>query len=259
MSGAEPGGDGLTHDAFLGGRVSLWQPARGYRAGVDAVLLAAAVDARPGQRVLELGCGVGAAALCLAARVPGLSITGIERDATAAGLARRNATEAGAALDVITADIAALPREVRQIRFDQVMLNPPYFRRDASRASDHAAREAAMGEAPHRPLADWLAIGARRLAPGGWLTVIHRAERLADLLAGLAPLGGVQIQPLAPREGRPARLVLVRARNDGRTPLALLPPLVMHAGPAHTRDGEDYTPALRAILREGAALRWGAD
>lgn len=259
MSRPEPGGEGLTHDAFLGGRVRLWQPARGYRAGVDAVLLAAAVDARPGQRVLELGCGVGTAALCLAARVPGLSITGIERDETSAGLARRNAAETGAPLEVITADVAALPREVRQIGFHHVMLNPPYFRRDASRASDHARREAAMGESPDLPLADWLATGARRLSPGGCLTAIHQAERLGDLLDGLAGLGSVQIQPLAPREGRRARRVLVRARKGGRAPLALLPPLVMHAGRAHTHDGEDHTPALRAILREGAALRWGAD
>ena len=255
MSG--PYGD-LTRDAFLGGRVAVHQPAKGYRAGVDAVLLAAACEARPGERILELGCGVGTAALCLAARVPGLSITGVERDAAAADLARRNAAEAGAPLDVVTADIAALPDLVRQIGFHHVILNPPYFRRDASWPSADAAREAAMGEAAHTPLAEWLAIAARRVAPKGWVTAIHRAERLDDLLAGLACLGSVQIQPLVPRAGRSARLVLVRARKGGRAPLVLLSPLVMHEGAAHLADGEDYTAGLRAILRDGAPIRWGA-
>jgi tRNA1(Val) A37 N6-methylase TrmN6 len=244
--------DALTRDAFLGGRVRLWQPASGYRAGVDAVLLAAACPARSGERVLELGCGVGTASLCLAARVPGLSLVGVERDARAASLARRNAAEAGVALRVAQADLRALPPELRRGSFEHVMLNPPYFRRDASLPSSHGAREAAMGE--ETPLSDWLAVAARRLVPKGWLTLVHRAERLGDVLAGLGTLGSVSILPLLPREGRPARLVLVRARKDGRAPLTLCAPLVMHSGPAHARDGEDYTPHLAAVLRDGAAL-----
>jgi tRNA1(Val) A37 N6-methylase TrmN6 len=251
VSGAEPG---LTRDAFLDGRVSVWQPVRGYRAGVDAVLLAAACDARPGQRVLELGCGVGTAALCLAARVPGLSITGVERDPPTADLARRNAAESRAPLEVVTADIRDLPSPLRASAFDHVMLNPPYFRRDTSTPSAHATREAALGE--EAPLSAWLAVAARRLAPRGWVTLVHRADRLADILAGLVPLGNVEIQPLAPRAGRPARLVLVRARKGGRAPLTLHAPLVMHAGATHLEDGEDYTPALRAVLRDGGPIRW---
>jgi tRNA1(Val) A37 N6-methylase TrmN6 len=251
-SDAGPDGPALTRDALLGGRVHLWQPARGYRAGVDPVLLAAACPARPGARVLELGCGAGAAALCLAARVPGLAITGVERDAGMAALARRNAAEAGAAMEVVTADLRALPAPLRQIGFDHVIANPPYFDRAASQASADTRREAALGE--ETPLADWLDTAARRLAPKGWLTLIHRAERLADVLAGLGRLGSVAVQPLVPRAGKPARLILVRARKGGRAPLMLHDGLVLHAGARHLRDGEDYTPALRAVLRDGAPL-----
>jgi len=232
--------------------VRLFQPARGYRAGVDAVLLAAACPARPGEHVLDLGCGVGAAALCLAARVPGLRLTGLERDPETAALARRNAAAAGAAMEVMEGDAAAPPPELRQIVVHHAILNPPYFGRAASLPAADPRREAAMGE--QTPLAVWLGCAARRLKPGGWLTIIHRPERLADLLGALPPLGSVQVQPVAPRAGRDAGLVLVRARKDGRAPLRLHAPFVLHSGARHLRDGEDYTEAARRVLREGAAL-----
>ena len=131
----------LTCDAFLGGLVQLWQPRHGYRAGVDPVLLAATIPAVSGQRVLELGCGVGAAVLCLGARVAGLHLTGVEREAEYAALALRNGA---GALEVVQADIAALPLTLRQRQFDHVLANPPYWRRDASVAADNPVREAAL-------------------------------------------------------------------------------------------------------------------
>ncbi|MEL6206116.1 MAG: methyltransferase [Pseudomonadota bacterium] len=244
----------VTRDALLGGKVWISQPVRGYRAGVDAVLLASACPARPGESVLELGCGVGAAALCLMARVPGLAVTGVERQVEMAALARTNAAEAEAAFEVVTADLAALPPTLRERSFAHVIFNPPYFDRSASVASPDSAREAAMGE--ETPLGTWLDVATKRLAPRGWLTLIQRAERLPDILAGLGGLGlgSIAVQPLVPRTGRPSSLVLVRARKDGRAPFTLHAPLVLHAGSHHTSDGEDYTDAVRAVLRDGAAL-----
>lgn len=244
--------DDLRQDVLLGGRVRLWQPGRGYRAGVDPVLLAAACPARPGQRVLDLGCGAGAVALCLAARVPGLVLTGVERQPAMADLARRNGMGQGAALTVVTADLADLPADLRQQSFDHVVMNPPYFRRGASVSGPDPAREAAMGE--DTPLATWLAVAARRLAPGGWLSVIQRADRLEDLMAGLGGLGSVEIVPLWPRAGRAARLVILRARKGGRAPLRLLAGLVLHEGSHHPGDRDHYTPAAQAVLRDAAPL-----
>ena len=244
--------DGLTQDAFLGGRLLLWQPEEGYRAGVDPVLLAAACPARRGESVLELGCGVGAASLCLGARVPGLRLVGVERQPRMAELARRNAQETQTEIEFLTADLADLPADLRQRSFDHVIANPPYFLRTESLASDHAAREAAMGE--DTPLNVWLSVAARRLVPRGWLTVIHRPDRLGDLLSGLGTLGSIHIQPLVPRAGRDAALILVRARKGGRAPLRLHAPVVLHAGPTHLRDGEDYTPEIHAVLRDAAPL-----
>ncbi len=244
--------DGLTRDKYLGGKLELWQPANGYRAGIDPVLLAAACPAKPGQTVLELGCGIGTAALCLATRVPELSLVGVERQAEIAALARRNAEGCAAQMEVVEADLAQLPAGLRQRSFDHVIANPPYFLRSASHPSTHAAREAAVGE--ETPLSVWLEVAGKRLLPRGWLTMIHRPERLADLLGGLDGFGSVQVLPLQPRAGRDANLVLIRARKGGRAALRLHAPLLLHQGRMHEFDGEDYTAAVAAVLRSGAAL-----
>ena len=236
-------------DAYLGGRVRVRQGARGYRAGVDAVMLAAAVPAEPGETVLELGCGVGVAALCLAARVPGLEVTGVELHPESAGLARENG------LQVVTADLRDLPPEVKSRRYDHVMMNPPYFDRRAGKASPHAARDLAHGG--DTALADWLEAGTRRLAPGGRLTLIQRIARLPEVLGALRP-GTVRVRPLVARQGREADRFLLTARQGGRGAFRLLPPFVLHAGPMHLGDeDDDYTAETRAILRDGAAFPWG--
>lgn len=191
--------DALSVDAYLGGRVHLAQPLYGYRAGIDPVLLAASVTAQPEQRVLELGCGAGAALLCLAERVPGLCLTGIERQEAYAALAARNAEANGVSARIITADLVALPAELRQERFDHILANPPYYRRGARSAAQDEGREAAMGEVT--PLASWIKVAARRLAPMGQLHMIHRAERLPDILSALqGRLGSVELKPLAPAQ-----------------------------------------------------------
>ncbi|WP_415921549.1 tRNA1(Val) (adenine(37)-N6)-methyltransferase [Tateyamaria sp. SN6-1] len=237
----------LTRDAFLGGRVELWQPKQGYRAGVDPVLLAASVPAVSGQSVLDLGCGVGAAALCLGARVPGLTLLGVERQAAYAALAVRNG------LDTVVADLTDLPDAVKQRSFDHVLANPPYFDRSGGHSARDAGREAALGI--DTPLAAWVDVAARRLRPKGYLHMIHRAERLPDILTALAGrLGSAELWPIAPRTGRAAELVICRARKEGRAPFRLHAPIIMHAGARHARDGEDYVPEIQAVLRAGAAL-----
>ncbi|MFW8635756.1 tRNA1(Val) (adenine(37)-N6)-methyltransferase [Cribrihabitans pelagius] len=245
----------LSRNGFLGGRVQLWQPLKGYRAGVDPVLLAAAVPARAGQAVLELGCGAGQALLCLAARLPGLDLAGVELQPAYAALARRNAAENGAALTVWEADLAALPADLRQRRFDHVIANPPYYRAGAHSPAQDAGRRTALGEAT--PLADWIGTAARRLAPKGYLHMIQRADRLPEMLTACeGRLGSVEVLPLAPRAGKAAELVILRARKEGRAAFRLHAPLVLHEGARHDGDGESYRPEVRTVLRGGAALDW---
>ena len=244
-------------DRLLGGRVRLLQPLSGYRAATDPVLLAAAVPARPGERVLDLGCGVGAAAFCLAARVPGLELHGLEIQPAYLALAAENAALNGVAITLHQGDVAAPPRALRQLAFDQVMLNPPYHGEDATASPvggrDRAHREGA-GEGA-ASLGDWIATALARLKPKGWLTLIHRAERAPELLRLLdGPAGAIALKPLAARAGRDAGRVIIRARKGSKAPFRLLAPLVLHAGSTHVRDADDFSPEAAAILRNAAAL-----
>lgn len=243
----------ITENEYLGGKVRIRQPANGYRAGVDPVLLAASIPAKSGQKILELGTGVGTAALCLAARVPDLTLTGVEIQPEYAALARENAALNDAAFEVIDADLNALPDALKQSRFDHVMANPPYFDRATGHAAQDAGREVAMGE--DTPLSDWLKVAAKRVAPKGYVTFIHRSERLADLLAAIpSTLGSIQVQTFIPRPGRDANLILVRARHSGRAALRLHAPIQLHSGQTHVKDAEDYTNQIKSVLRDGAAL-----
>lgn len=241
-------------DGFLGGRLQIAQPVQGYRSGADAVMLAAACPARPGQSVLELGCGAGVASLCLGWRVPELAMTALERQDVYAGLARENARRNAIPLDVLTGDLAAPPPELRGRTFDHVLMNPPYFL-GGTPAPDQGRSEARHEETP---LSVWLDAGLRRLRPGGRLTLIQRADRLDGVIRALGDrVGALTILPVAARQDRPAGRILLVARKGSRSPMQLLAPFVMHGNAAHLRDGEDLTPAAAAVLRDGAPIMIG--
>lgn len=241
----------LSDDAFLCGRLQLWQPLRGYRAATDPVLLAAACSAGPGQTVLDLGCGAGAAALCLAVRVPGVLLAGLELQPDYADLALRNALRNGAALEVVTGDLTDMPRPLRRA-FDHVIANPPYYPRSGT-PSPQPGRDTALRA--EIPLAAWVEAATRRLHPGGWLTLICGTDGLPEVLGALAPrMGSVAVLPLAPRAGRPARRIILRARKGGRGAFRLLPPFVIHRGEAHDGDREGYSDTANAVLRDGLPL-----
>ncbi|HEY5411046.1 MAG TPA: methyltransferase [Caulobacteraceae bacterium] len=241
-----------TEDRLLGGRVQLLQPAKGYRAGMDAALLAAACDALATQRVLDVGCGPGAVLLQAAARRPQARFWGLERDAEALALARRSVALNGMAdrIEVLSGDIAQGFNALTLRPFDAVLGNPPFFD-DPSRL---------RGPAPARRgayLADdglgaWIEFLSKAVREGGSITLIHRADRLADILALLsAKSGSIRIRPVHPFADAPAKRVLVRAIKTGKAPLELLPPLVLH-----DRSGGKHTPEAEAILRGEAALDW---
>ncbi|MEM7439974.1 MAG: methyltransferase [Pseudomonadota bacterium] len=246
----------LTRDAFLDGKLQITQPAGGYRAATDPVFLAAACPAKGAETVLELGCGAGVAALCLMRRVSGVLATGVEVQPEYASLARQNAQANRLPLTVVEADIAALPGDLRERNFDHVIFNPPFFEGGHVVGPTDAGRE--MAHVESNTLAQWCDVALRRLAPKGTVTVIQRAERLGDILAGLGPrVGGVKILPMAAREGRAAGRVMVQAKKSSKAPLQILPPFLVHDGALHLTDGDDFSAAARAVLRDGGSLPLG--
>lgn len=245
----------LTQDGFLGGKVQILQPKTGYRAGVDPVFLAAAVNALPGQSVLELGCGAGQALLCLGARVTGLTLAGVELQSAYGDLALQNATLNQTELDIYQADLVDLPDALKQRSFDHVIANPPYYLAGAHSPAADIGRRTALGE--DTALSEWIKTAAKRLKPRGYLHMIQKADRLADLLnACSGRLGALEVLPLAPRQGRMAELIILRARKEGRAAFRLHAPRIIHDGLRHEQDKEDLRADVKAVLRQGAALPW---
>ncbi len=248
-----------TEDLFLGGKLRLRQPATGYRAGLDAVMLAAAVpiDGSGSSTVLDAGAGVGTAGLCLAIRCPAVDVTLVERTPVLAALARGNIelNGLGARVRVIEADLrepaASLEAlGLRAASFEHVIANPPYNESGRGRPPRDAV-EAGANEMAADDLDLWIKFLTRMAAAGGALTMIHRADALARLLDTLeGRFGAVEILPLHPRMGEPAHRIVLRARKGSRAPLSLKPGLVLHG------DGNGFVPVVERVLREGAALPW---
>jgi tRNA1(Val) A37 N6-methylase TrmN6 len=245
-------------DEFLGGRIQIVQPKRGHRAGSDAVFLAAAVPAHEGERILDAGAGVGAAGLCLLARVPGAHVTAAEIDEELCALAAINAAHNGfaARFEAINADVTARGKRLEALglkreSYQQVIANPPFYAEgkvrpapDKGRAAAHVMRQ--------EDLAAWVRFLAAMAAPGAIVTVIHRSEHLGELLDLLrSRFGGLVVLPLFPKPGEPAARIIVQGRKGSRAGLSLLPGLVLHEA------GGRYTETAEAVLRRGEALDLG--
>ena len=239
-----------TENALLGGRVRLRQPARGYRAGMDAALLAAAVAAKPQDRLIEAGCGAGAVLTQIAARCPSIHLTGLERDPVAASLARQNAelNDIAPRTSICDGDVAHGFAALKLEPFDWAISNPPFF------DDPKALREPGPGKRgawiADDGLESWTEFMVGAVREGGRIVVIHRADRLADILFLLGKkCGSFAIRPVQPYVDQPAKRVLVQAVRQGKAPLQLLSPLILH-----DRSGAKHTEEAEAILRGERAL-----
>lgn len=243
--------DSITETPFYGGKLRLRQPSAGYRAAIDPVLLAASLAPRPGSALLDLGCGVGAASLCLLARRADVSVIGVEIDPLLATLARQNAELNGMSerFTVIEGAVEALTPEALP-PIAALFSNPPFHDPAATPSPDGRRARATHGAI----LTDWTALAARLLPHRGTFSLIYRADGLAALLAALTgearpgpSFGSISVAPLWPRVGIAAKRVLVQASLGSQAPLTLLPGLVLHGA------GSVYTPQTEAILRGEAA------
>lgn len=233
--------------------VRLLQPAEGFRTSLDSVMLAAACPAGDGETVVDMGCGVGGAAFCLLHRVPGISVTGVDNHPDYIDLAERN-IELNAVRDrvhFVCTDVARFDVKGPSHRFHHAICNPPYL--EAGRHTPSPRPDLAVarghGDGGDMALSDWIDAGFRLIRPGGSLTMIHRADRVDELIQALGRrFGATEIIPLWPRAGELARRVIVRTLKDRRSPAAIHPGIVLHEV-----DGA-YTKAADDILRRVAAL-----
>lgn len=263
-SATKPATDHVTRDAFLGGAIHVLQPKAGYRAGLDAVLLAAACPVGAGvggsvggDSVLDCGAGVGTAALCIAARVPSARLTLVEREPELAALARDNIAANGCAAraTVIAADLTGRLAQSPELAgltesFDHVIANPPYYENQRGTLADDPQRAAAHAM-PAGGLEAWARFMAAMAKPRGTVTLVHRADALADVLGVLdGRFGALKIRPVHARATEPATRILVHGIKGSRAPLVLLPALVLYDAGGGTR------AEVEAMLRGGAALEW---
>lgn len=232
--------------------VRLLQPEGGFRTSLDSVILAASCPAKPGDRVLDLGCGVGGASFCLRHRIPGVLVQGIDKEGEYIDLARQNIAlnpDTGRC-EFTVGDIRAFRFSAPDQRVEHVLCNPPFLSTGTYTQSPDELRAAALG---HRDdeidLKDWIDCAFHNLQPGGSLSVVHRADTVDKIIQEMGRrYGQIEIFPLWPRQGEAAKRVVVRARKDRRSPAAIHAGLVLH-----NRDGS-YTEGAELVLRAGRAL-----
>ena len=240
----------FTEDRLLGGRIQLRQPMDGYRAAIDPVFLAASVPAEPHQLVLDVGCGPGAAMLCLAVRVPHSRVVGVELQRDLVRLAGENVILNGleTRVSVTIGNLLNPPPRLAPGAFDHVMANPPYNERGAATGATTTGKSAATIEGD-ADLAAWVRFSLAMVRAKGTVTFIHRADRIDALLGQIAGRAGeVVVFPLWPGQGRPASRILVRVRKQIATPARLAAGLVLHES-----DGR-FTVGADGVLREGRGL-----
>lgn len=240
----------VTQDYLLGGRVSIQQPAQGYRVAIDPVFLAASVQAEPGDLVLDIGAGVGAASLCLATRLIDCKVIGLEVQRQAVRLAAENVrvNHLRDRVEILSGDLLRPPPRLAAGTFAHVIANPPYL--ETVRANPHSEHGKELSHVEGDvTLEQWAKFALLMVKPKGFVTFIHRADRLDHVLQYFSgKLGELVIYPLWPGEGKPAKRVLIRGRKNINSPTTLAPGLVLH-----TPDGK-YTQEAEAILRHGAGL-----
>jgi len=239
-----------TQDAFLGGRINLHQPVEGYRAGIDPLFLAASVNRQNGQKILDVGVGVGTAALALANRCPDVHVTGIEIQGHLVDLAHRNIVHnsMGNQVSIVHGDILNLGDRFESESFDQVITNPPYYEAENFKASPHPGKAQANVES-HVGLEEWLHFCVSMLRPKGTLTLIHRAEKGCEAMGVLRHhIGNVIVFPLWPTEKKPALRVIIQGKKGVKGNTILHPGLVLHRG------SDKYSPEAEAVLRHGQSL-----
>tara|TARA_B100000497_G_C7689231_1_gene418544 strand:- start:51 stop:800 length:750 start_codon:yes stop_codon:yes gene_type:complete len=242
----------FTKDSFLGGGIKIWQPKKGYRAGIDPILLAASVNISEGQNVLDLGCGVGTASFAIGYRVKNVELYGVEIQKAHAELADLNSKENGIDLKLECSDILDLSSNITSKSFDHVIANPPYFDRKFSVRGINLSKEKSLADTC--PIAEWLKVAAKRVKPKGFVHFIVRSDRLLEMFSYMPKsLGSLVITPIISRKDNNAKLTILHAKKNGRAGFIISSPIILY--PAKNSSVEKYNPEIDQVLRHGASLK----
>ncbi|MCX7338203.1 MAG: methyltransferase [Alphaproteobacteria bacterium] len=249
MNPHQPEAD-FSEDFLLGGRVFIRQPRQGYRVAIDPIFLAASIQAEPGETVLDIGAGVGAASICLAMRIPNIKVIGVELQRDYVRFAADNilANKLRDRVEILRGDLLRPPPRLAAGTFSHVMTNPPYLEVSRNNISPHdnKATSNTEGEAD---LDQWARFCLLMVRPKGSVTFIHRSDRLDQILSFFSgKLGNIRIYPLWPGKNKPAKRVLIRGTKNTHGALRLCPGMILHA-----EDGS-YTAEAEAILRQGQGV-----
>ena len=242
---------------LLGKRVCLFQPAHGFRVAIDTVILAAAVPAVKGDWVLDVGSGNGAAALCLGARVRGVKVRGLECQSDLVALARESASINGLDddIDFFTGNLLSPPGKIIKLKYDHVLANPPYYKANSGQLPKTAAKALATVEGD-ASLIDWLRFCCNMVGPKGTVTLVHRRDRLDEILNYLVEISGqISIMPLIPRVGIDPKRILVQVTKDRSGPISWVPGLILHGpGRAFSAKTEDILRNARPLFLSGSKI-----
>lgn len=238
---------------LLNGRVQLLQPKVGFHASLDTVFLGAAVPVKARAHILDVGCGVGSAGLCVLARARDIRLTGIDIQPELVDIALQNASLNGVeALCRFVAGDIRKEKEIVDNAFSVVMMNPPYQEGGTHTPSPTKNKALSHGEdASGATLEDWVKYAHRKLKTGGTLVMIHRADRMGEIVAVLERrrwFGSLVVFPLYSRQGDDAKRVIIRARKERFAPMVLKSGLVIHE-----KDGK-YTKGAQEILSAAKPL-----
>ena len=245
----------ITEDSFLDGKLSLFQPIKGFRAGLDSVLLAASVNAQSGEKVLEIGAGVGTVLFCLMNRISGLEATGIEIMEEYHNLSLINAKRNKINANLILGDFFTYENLKKEI-FDQIFFNPPYYPVSNYKISDNKLLEIAHIEYPGI-LKKMLNFALKRCKPYGYITLIHRPARISDILSILKNgAGDIKILPIVSSNSKNASRIIIRARKSAKGDTKLLNPLFLYKDSKKMGPKKKYTSEIQNILRNGHGLNF---
>ncbi len=243
-----------TKNKFLGERLDIWQLSEGFRGTTDTVLLAASVAASPGEKVLELGCGVGVGLCCLLSRLSGLEAYGVEIDPTAANLCKENLRINKMKATIITSDLSNKAMKINGILFDHIFMNPPFYKEGMVKPISN--RSISMAKIEALKLQSWISLASKRCRPKGKVTLIQRADRLPEILSLLEDsFGSIKVLPISSFKDDPIKTVIVQATKGSRGIFKLYPQKNIHMRTGKGKEAT-YEDEFRSILWEGKPLNF---